>query len=601
MVTLRKRILRQLREPAATAYREVEMYASARTCDPPAMAPAAPVFAKAAQLMYFAVDISRWAGSIGASSSSSITISSSSSGGGGGSSGGAGISAGSSGSGGASSGGHGGHRSGDGCGGGLAGSGSCGSEASGAGAGSGRVQTGPGKQAASTAAAAAGHEHVDMDVGLGTGSRAAAVPANTGSPRLDGPGLPRLQLLMLYGARQRMLPVTRLLLPARPQGPRVQCRRATVSFAAGLWAAAMPVAAVLSLRLGRGCVDATALADGGLAAAAAAAAAAATSGNGGSGGGSGSGTEGARGSEGRAGADSDVGGAGGGGGGGTAAWLSSRRRVLLEEWRVVELVGCALEHLVPALVDHALEKVHCELLQSLAACLCTVALAFPEEVWLQARGSGTGPQGQRQVQGAGSSGAGSSRKSSGKRGMQAPASTAVWRWPTAKVMQLRKLLQEQLDLGLSVVQPELRVLSRLLELGGSGGLILPYKYDMPFVKAALELQGDPSVDGSYRWWGGEVPSPELLDWLLRACSYPACVSLDGDSEAAVEGRLVACGRGCGRAWYCCRACAEAHCREGHAEACGGGARAWQGQAAAALRAEVGRRSGENFCRVDTTI
>ncbi len=79
--------------------------------------------------------------------------------------------------------------------------------------------------------------------------------------------------------------------------------------------------------------------------------------------------------------------------------------------------------------------------------------------------------------------------------------------------------------------------------------------------------------GGYRWWGGEVPSPELLDGLLRTCSYPACVSLEGDSEAGAEGRLAACGRGCGGAWYCCRACGEAHWREGHAEACGGGAAA----------------------------
>ncbi|KAG2486781.1 hypothetical protein HYH03_014580 [Edaphochlamys debaryana] len=56
--------------------------------------------------------------------------------------------------------------------------------------------------------------------------------------------------------------------------------------------------------------------------------------------------------------------------------------------------------------------------------------------------------------------------------------------------------------------------------------------------------------------------------LPAACSYPACASLAGDSEAGA--RLQQCGR-CGQASYCCRDCQTAHWRAGHKEACSGGA------------------------------
>ncbi|PNH11147.1 hypothetical protein TSOC_002041 [Tetrabaena socialis] len=51
----------------------------------------------------------------------------------------------------------------------------------------------------------------------------------------------------------------------------------------------------------------------------------------------------------------------------------------------------------------------------------------------------------------------------------------------------------------------------------------------------------------------------------RACSYPACANLAGDSEADL--RLQSCGK-CAAAAYCSRACQVAHWRCGHREACG---------------------------------
>ncbi len=146
-------------------------------------------------------------------------------------------------------------------------------------------------------------------------------------------------------------------------------------------------------------------------------------------------------------------------------------------------------------------------------------------------------------------------------------------WPTGRVVQLLDAARPRFGkCNTCYMVPELDALSQLVDLLQAGGPELPYKYDMPFVRAALKLKTDSPLVGGFRWLcGGEGPSPELLDGLLRTCSYPRCASLEGDSEAGPGGRLAACGRGCGGAWYCCRACAKAHWREGHGEACGGGA------------------------------
>ncbi|KAG2494709.1 hypothetical protein HYH03_007223 [Edaphochlamys debaryana] len=56
---------------------------------------------------------------------------------------------------------------------------------------------------------------------------------------------------------------------------------------------------------------------------------------------------------------------------------------------------------------------------------------------------------------------------------------------------------------------------------------------------------------------------------LALCANPACVNLEGDSEADLK--LQQCGR-CGRVWYCCRECQVAHWKAGHKKACSGGHR-----------------------------
>ncbi|PNH08888.1 hypothetical protein TSOC_004543 [Tetrabaena socialis] len=67
-----------------------------------------------------------------------------------------------------------------------------------------------------------------------------------------------------------------------------------------------------------------------------------------------------------------------------------------------------------------------------------------------------------------------------------------------------------------------------------------------------------------------VPPAEARS-LLRTCAYRGCTRLAGDSEA--EAQLQACGR-CGAAWYCCRECQLAHWRDGgHREVCARGAAA----------------------------
>ncbi|PNH08886.1 hypothetical protein TSOC_004545 [Tetrabaena socialis] len=67
-----------------------------------------------------------------------------------------------------------------------------------------------------------------------------------------------------------------------------------------------------------------------------------------------------------------------------------------------------------------------------------------------------------------------------------------------------------------------------------------------------------------------VPPAETCS-LLRTCSYRGCTRLAGDSEA--EAQLQACGR-CDAAWYCCRECQLAHWRDGgHREVCSRGASA----------------------------
>ncbi|KAG2492551.1 hypothetical protein HYH03_009214 [Edaphochlamys debaryana] len=62
-----------------------------------------------------------------------------------------------------------------------------------------------------------------------------------------------------------------------------------------------------------------------------------------------------------------------------------------------------------------------------------------------------------------------------------------------------------------------------------------------------------------------LPPPDAARVLLPRCCNPACVRLEGPSEAGL--RLEACAGGCGKASYCCRACQQAHAAAGHARDC----------------------------------
>ncbi len=404
--------------------------------------------------------------------------------------------------------------------------------------------------------------------GGGGGGSTAAPGGQVAAASMDSPGLPRLQLLLWYGVRQLMPPMVQMAVGNKANmGGSWADRDVRWTAAHALTGDVLRPVAVLALQIAGGSGGSSGSDDGG----------------GGSSGVAEGNDGGAGGSAGLSSCNVSrvVEGGSGGDSGSPPAWLSSWRRVLLEEWRVVELVGSALEQLVPALGSNIsaailFDKFHT--MQSLVVALCSVALAFPDRVWSAAGGPAAETQREeRQAKGSqrggGSSSSGSS-KGGGKRAAPAPATPTVLVWPTGRVVQLLDAVRTQHGMGYAhCLEPELDALSQLVDLVQAGGPELPYKCDMPFVRATMKLKAKSERVGGFRWLcDGEGPSPELLDGLLRTCSYPRCASLEGDSEAGAEGRLVAFGRGCGRAWYCCRACAEAHWREGHAEACGGGAR-----------------------------
>ncbi len=393
--------------------------------------------------------------------------------------------------------------------------------------------------------------------GCASGSSSSAEPCGQGSSGMDSPGLPRLQLLLWYGVRQLMPPMAAAAVGCgSDMAGALDGKSISLGATLSLMGAVLPPAALMALQVASAGVNAS---DAGSCAQVA------------DGGGAADGHRGCSSGAGASASTSASKAAEGVDGGSPPAWLSSWRRVLLEEWRVVELVGTALEQLVPVLgsdKEPLLAFADISPLQSLTSAVCAVALAFPEQVWSAAGASGAGSQ--RQIKaGRGTS---TSGKGGGKRAAPDPAPPAVWVWPTGRVEQLLDAARAHLRLGLTgYLEPELDALSKLLDLARAGGPELPYKYDAPFVQATLELQVKSDLVGGFRWLSGEVPTPELLDALLRTCSYPKCASLEGDSEAGAEGRLAACGRGCGGAWYCCRACADRHWREGHREACKGGA------------------------------
>ncbi len=359
--------------------------------------------------------------------------------------------------------------------------------------------------------------HGSAVVGCANGGTSSAQPHGVRGSGVDSPGLPRLQLLLWYGVRQLMPPLLDMAAAWGPRSPLLRYREASPGLGLHTWATLLPAVATLSLQVA------------------------------------------------------------GEGPGEAGAWLSSWRRVLLEEWRVVELVGSALKQLVPALgaefrAAGASATVWSMCAEGLAAASCAVTLAFSEQVWSAAGGSGAGGSRTEVRQstggGSGSSSSSSSSRRQGRKGASSASARSVWVWPTKRVHELRDLLMRA-----GGDKPEVGALVALAQMESAGGPSAPLVTKGAYAYHTLELKAKSELVGGYRWWGGEVPSPELLDGLLRTCSYPRCASLEGDSEAGAEGRLAACGRGCGGAWYCSRECEEAHCREGHAEACGGGAAA----------------------------
>ncbi len=195
-------------------------------------------------------------------------------------------------------------------------------------------------------------------VGCAGGVSSAAPPCGDGGSGMDSPGLPRLQLLLWCGVRQVMPTVLDMAAAWGPRSPQLGYRGASPGLGLQMWANLLPVVATLLLQVaGEGADQA-------------------------------------------------------------AAWLSSWRRVLLEEWKVVELVGSALEQLVPvlgaefrAVGGHAAVWSMC--VQGLAAAACAVTLAFPEQVWSAAGGSGPGGSG-TEVRSSARGGSGSSNGSSRK-------------------------------------------------------------------------------------------------------------------------------------------------------------------------------------------
>ncbi len=374
--------------------------------------------------------------------------------------------------------------------------------------------------------------------GSGGGGGSPAVPGGqVRSGDTDSPGLPRLQLLLWYGVRQLMPPLVQMAVGNEPHmGTSWSMRDERFCEAYTLMGNVLRPVAVLALQI--------------------------TSGGGGGSGRSSSGAA----------EDSRRGGSGGS----PPAWLRSWGRVLLEEWRAVELVGSALEQIVPALGSGLVIVETYSTLQSLVVAVCSVALAFPDRVWSAAAASGAEAQGKEWQAKERQRGGGSSSSGSGKGGGKRAAPCVL---PAGRVVQL---LDAARGPRLNRMGPELDALSKLVDLVKAGGPELPYKYDMPFVQATMKLKINSDLLGGFRWLcRGEAPTPELLDGLLRTCSYPRCAGLEGDSEAGAKGRLAACGRGCGGARYCCQACAEVHWREGHAEACRGGA-ATEGQGVAGI-------------------
>ncbi len=257
------------------------------------------------------------------------------------------------------------------------------------------------------------------------------------------------------------------------------------------------------------------------------------------------------------------------------------REFLLQDVGVVGLVGTALRELVPKLLAFLEEEVEADLkmLQIVAEVVVLVAATFPDEVgsepWVApacgrspaqgAKGCGRGKGGKTGCSSGGNASCGAASSSSASSALWPPGPllglggcvtqwqgweamgqglTTLGRWGEACVRSGRPE-------GLSAAQrEELSDLAWDIIVGSGGGAEKTMEYML--LPPLCELRG-----------------------FMRLCSNPRCAVLPspGQSEAgaaAAAGRLEACPRGCGVAWYCCRECREEHWREGHGAACRGG-------------------------------
>ncbi len=423
-------------------------------------------------------------------------------------------------------------------------------------------------------------------------------------------GRPRLQLLSAYA-------VCQLLPPLADYARAATCRALglvdkSLGGAAKANVRASLAAAMQQLRVFHswGCVcrclsafAATSLGDRAVAGAATGAGGSGSSGSsgsgssaGGGGGGGGGGVAmqavaGAAAGAGSSGSSSSAGGGGGAGGGGDGSGGSaaagaangSRYRYpwceeLFKELGVVELLGTALRLFAAVTPRGSAEVRH------VAAALVAVAAAMPDKLQHAAAAARSGAAAAAVGQASG----GSKRPATAGKAKSKAAAPAGGRetgtWPPELVRELGDALEMPKN---EAIAKALKPLADLLELWGQGS---GAKVEAGAVERGEELLGElraavmrafglvergarsevgtgaaVGVGAGVEGWSGE--SLREVRGLLRTCSNPRCANLDGDSEAAVEGGLVACVHGCGLARYCGKVCMAAHRKAGHAAVC----------------------------------
>ncbi len=273
------------------------------------------------------------------------------------------------------------------------------------------------------------------------------------------------------------------------------------------------------------------------------------------------------------------GGAGGGGdgSGGSAAAGAANGSLyrypwcgeLLEDLGVVELLGTALR-LVAAITPRSSAEVKYvagPLLRYMAGALVAVAAAVPEKLQLVATAAAR-------------SGGGSKRPATAAKAKATAAAPAAGgeagTWPPELVRELSNMLDVSRE---ELLADALKLLADLLERWGQGSgakveageaerdgeALEKYRAAARRAFGLVEGQAGSEVGAGENGWDGE--SLREVRGLLRTCSNPRCANLDGDSEAAVEGGLVACVHGCGLARYCGKVCMAAHRKAGHAAVC----------------------------------